>query len=586
MRFRSILGYLVIYALIGCGGLRSGSTDHSSDAPPTMERAVAHFEAGRDAAARADFEALARLTPEGPRARLYLARLDARVDPKRGAQALDALDTAGTPAKIRAEARLHAALSAARAGDCKRAKPILASTVADLEHPSRSEAALALGLCTRGEDALAHLATAAQDPAQIAAVLRRADAVLAQMQTPPLESALETYGSGPLALSIRRALITRADASPEALKAAIAGLPTNDPAATPVRDRLQGARIGVVLPLSGRSRPIGQRLRDLTTLLGSEDDPDGSAQLIIRDGSTPAAAAAAVEAFIADGVSGIVGVFNRKAAAGAARAAAQSTVPVVMLTLSDAPLKASGPVWRALHTPSLVARTAAGAALGRGGQIAAVVYPDNRYGRTLADWFVKAWQAGGGTIAAKVDWPRKKPDFAKIAKRVANADPDTIFMPCDPTSAAGLLSHLAARGVWTRGGKRRFADDRSVNEVWIVGTPEWYGRHILQQGGRYAEGVMIPVPYAAETARGARFAGEISRELDRTSDAFDALLADSIRAVLKARHLHLSEGIPMTAALARIKLVDGATSGLAFGQRDAVPALFVLEISGGRFIPR
>ena len=164
------------------------------------------------------------------------------------------------------------------------------------------------------------------------------------------------------------------------------------------------ARIGVLVPLSGALKGLGERLAtSVEAMNNGEDDPNGPGPVIIvRDGADASDLEDAFDTFDREKVFAVVGLFDRTVAAQAAQAAATRRIPLVMLTSSDVAVSIEGPIWRALQTPSLVGRTAAGAGLMRGGRRAAVLRPKNTYGRTLGRWFTESWKAGGRGLRRRV----------------------------------------------------------------------------------------------------------------------------------------------------------------------------------------
>ncbi len=349
-------------------------------------------------------------------------------------------------------------------------------------------------------------------------------------------------------------------------------------------------RLGVILPLSGRSRPLGLGLKanlENYYLMAPEDRPADLPTLLIRDGGTPDRAAEAVNALADEGVFAVTGVFVDQTSSVAVAEAAKSTgLPTVMVTRSDTPVTADGPLWRALHTPILVARSAAGAAMMRGGKTALVLRRDDKYGQIRGHWFRQAWQAGGGQDAGEVVWSSASPNWSGIAKQVQGRQFDTLFIPVDVNSAVQLLRHLAATGVWSRTQRKRFKGERGVREVNIVGPAEWYHSRLTRMGGRYAEGVLVPTPYAAETARGHAFVQRATGADDkRPLSAFDALLVDVIESLRRAQAMAESQSLTPVDAIRQTQFSGGASSGMDFSQRDVLPSLFLMEVSKGAFRP-
>jgi ABC-type branched-subunit amino acid transport system substrate-binding protein len=348
------------------------------------------------------------------------------------------------------------------------------------------------------------------------------------------------------------------------------------------------ASFGLVLPLGGRSRLLGQQLAGAAQAMfvGDEEDrPAEAPSLRVLDGGDADSARHAIATLAEDEQAFCaVGLFDQTVAEAAADAAAAHQLPLIMLTLSDAPVKRAGALWRALHTPALVARTVSDAGLARGGREAAILSPRNGYGRALAAAFRRSWEAAGGSIAYEADWDPGSPAWAKVARAARAASFDTLFIADGPVGAALLSSHLAAEDLWSRGRQPRFARDKKVREVQVLGTPEWYEARLLSQAGRYLEGALVPVPFAVEMPAGAEFASRLRAVADREPTSFDALLADGLAACQQA-HARLAAGAEDVAdAFAGVR-VTGVSAGLRLDQPEALDRLLLLEVKNGVFVP-
>lgn len=364
------------------------------------------------------------------------------------------------------------------------------------------------------------------------------------------------------------------------------GLAAPDAAVAPPEAPPFEAVVGVVLPTEGPSARLGRQLADVTAMLGSagEDAPGAHVRLEVRSAADPASVEAAFAELAEAGAFGVVGLFDQSTARAAVDAAEAHDLPALMITVSDAAVKADGPTWRLLHTPLLVARTAAGVALGRGAKRALVVRPETGWAETAGVWFERVWQAGGGAITPAVTWNPEAPAWKRVVDAVRETSADALFVPCGPTEAAQLASHLAADGVWARRGSKPRFQAEDVREVWLLGPPEWYTPALLKQAARYLDGALIPVPYAVETARGATFAHRLEAAAGRAPTAFDALLADGIDALAAAHRAH--EDGPKVDAVRGVKLATPRTSGLRFDTRDALPGLLVLQVTPDGFRPK
>jgi hypothetical protein len=188
-------------------------------------------------------------------------------------------------------------------------------------------------------------------------------------------------------------------------------------------------------------------------------------------------------------------------------------------------------------------------------------------------------------LVEEVRLDAKEVDWSRYAKAIRRANAEVIFMPTSPRDGARVLSHLAAEQVWALGQKPRFSKDKKVREVTIVGPPEWYDPEFLRQAARYGDRVLIPVPFAAETARGAPLAETLLAKTGRAPIALDALLADAITALDRAGRAAAKRGMPVQDTLRTTVLDDGYTAGLNFAEREALPALILLEVHDGKFAP-
>lgn len=587
---RRLLLLLAATALLAACGPRQ---THQLDPPDTgdaeltrrYEAAVEAVEAGRFGDAAGRLEKLAREakgTPLAPYVELQAGRVAAAADPIEGMNRLRALAEAQGDTAVGRQARLYGGLAAVKGEQCITARRLLRPLT---EGEVDARAARALSRCEKGPEALALLDRAARAEADEGDAAR-VEQITAGMKLDAVAAALDRFAGGPLEVPLARRLAEQARTADDRarLARALQVLPADDPLASAARVAASKARLGAILPLSGRSRPLGQDLQKLLDDLyaGGEDRPE-MASIRVEDGGSGPKAAAAVRALAEAGVFGAVGVFDSTTAAEAARAAAEVGLPLIMLTLSDAPFQVDGPVWRALHTPVLVVNTAAGVGLAAGGKVAVVARGSDAFGKTHARLFAAAWQAGGGSVIGEIAWNAKKADYAAVAKQLAGARFDTLFVPADATGAAQLMRHLAAEGIWARGAEKRFEGEKGVREIRVVGTPSWYKPDLPRLGGRYVRGVAVPVPFAAETARGAPFAERVRAALGRAPTAFDALLVDGLTGLERGWAVHLKSGADPAESLRRVGRVDGVGAGLDFRNRDALPALFVLEVTADGF---
>jgi ABC-type branched-subunit amino acid transport system substrate-binding protein len=343
-----------------------------------------------------------------------------------------------------------------------------------------------------------------------------------------------------------------------------------------------GRQVVVLLPLSGRSARLGADLAaGLAAARGAPDTP--GPDIVVRDAPDGATAATELRTVANRGpVAGVIGVVDRAGAEAVVPAALDTGVATVLLTPSDVAVSQPGRVWRALHTPALVVRTAAGAALARGGREALIVRPRSAAGESYATLFRSVWAAGGGLVSGDdIDYDAAKPDWKDVSRRIGERPADTIFFPEGAVNAAQGLAMMAHHGLWSRSGAPRFEKSK-VREFLVLGTPEWYAPEVMRQSGRYFEGALFPVAFALESVAGARLAARFSAAGHAPPTVIDGLLWDAVLAVDKAARRAESEGITTAAALPRETSAE-ATVGLRFDAPDAVQNLYVLTVKDGRF---
>ncbi|WP_133291565.1 ABC transporter substrate-binding protein [Dankookia rubra] len=142
------------------------------------------------------------------------------------------------------------------------------------------------------------------------------------------------------------------------------------------------SRVGLLLPLSGSNRPLGEAMLNAAQL-ALFDQGDPGVEFLPRDtGSTASGAAEAARAAQAQGARAFAGPLTLGETAAAANVARASGAPVLAFT-SDASQAGNG-VWVLGVTPTEQADRMAAAAAAAGAQRLALLAPDDGFGRLLA----------------------------------------------------------------------------------------------------------------------------------------------------------------------------------------------------------
>lgn len=176
------------------------------------------------------------------------------------------------------------------------------------------------------------------------------------------------------------------------------------------------SRVGLLLPLSGSNRPLGQAMLNAAQLaLFEQGDP--GVEFLPRDtASTAAGAGEAARVALAEGARAFAGPLTLGETSAAAAVAKGAGAPVLAFT-SDAS-QAGGGVWVMGVTPGEQAERMAAAAAGAGARRLGLLAPDDEFGRRLAAGF-RARASALGLPAPVVLLHPRLGDVAQAARELA-----------------------------------------------------------------------------------------------------------------------------------------------------------------------
>jgi branched-chain amino acid transport system substrate-binding protein len=339
--------------------------------------------------------------------------------------------------------------------------------------------------------------------------------------------------------------------------------------------------IGLIVPLSGKGRPLGERaLRGalLAADLMAEGLPGGlPVELRVRDsGSDPAKAAAAVEELVKEGVAAIVGSPDKVEAQMSAPKAEALGVPFLELAPDD--------VRRGELTFKMVRPRAAGAtalakmAIKSGAKTVAVLAPDSAYGRQMAQAFTDAARAAGARVVADLRYPETTTTFIDPVKKLAAAQPDAIFVP----APASQLSLIAPQLTFT--GLTRMPGVKPTGKLAaLYATADGLNDKFLQSTAKHIQGaVLAPVFYPDQNEPKLKaFVERYRRSHAEDPSSLDALAYDAVRATRAALdHVDPSGPLRQSVAVSLSRLAEsGLTGELSFtasGDRSGLPPLYLV----------
>jgi len=347
--------------------------------------------------------------------------------------------------------------------------------------------------------------------------------------------------------------------------------------------------IGVSVALSGDQGVVGEDLANAVDLAIADFNRPilGHAVASQREDDScndaERASAAAKTLSSATNVAGVVGPMCTTGAQAANDVYESAGVVHITPSATRNDLSAQGEryFFRTAWRDDAQAQAQAAYALGPISADAAVVIDDgDPYGRTLADAFIAAFEAGGGRVLSRERIVRGVTDFAAIGRQIASTEPDVVVFEGFDPEAALLAGDLAAGGF----GGTFIGPDSLLNLSDFVVA-----------GGEAAEGAIItggPVPDEAFTSRFTETFGH------PPATAFVLQAYDATRVLLTAIETVAREGESGELVIDREQMADalrsqsfaGLTGTIRFdehGDRAGTSAresgLSIYRVAGGRF---
>ena len=358
------------------------------------------------------------------------------------------------------------------------------------------------------------------------------------------------------------------------------GLVENLPRAS-TRDTEQRV-MGLLLPLSGRSRAYGERalrgaLLAADLLQATVPAPSAALELRVRDtGSNPDRAAQAVEELQQEGVVALLGPPDAQELQQAVPRAESLGVP--LLDMAPDPARRGQLVFKLVRPRAHAADALTRAARQAGARTAAILAPDSDYGRQMAQAFTEAARAQGLTLVADVRFPQTSTTFIDPVKRLQAAHPDALLIPAAASQLALIAPQLSASGLTRVPGVKPLGKLAS-----IYATCDGINSTFLNSTTKYLEGAVLGPAFYADLNNPliAAFLERYRAAYGEEPTALDAIAYDAVRAVRVALD---HEGGVATRAQAAGQLSrlaeNGLTGELGFGptgERAGSPTLYLVE---------
>lgn len=263
--------------------------------------------------------------------------------------------------------------------------------------------------------------------------------------------------------------------------------------------------IGCLLPLTGQFEVFGNKaLRGVELALSrfSSQNFNRNIKIIIKDtGSDSTQATLSVQELAQAGVSSIIGpVWTAKAAAIEAQ---RLGIPIVAITQQDGIADIGDCVFRNFFTPEMQVETIVSYAVNKL-EISnfAILYPDEKYGKTFMNLFWDKVIAYGGKIVGVESYDLEQTDFEEAIKKLVGLyydnneqneddepepviDFDAIFIPDSPKRAGLIMPQLA------------FHD---IEDVYVFGSNLWHSDTLIKMARKYVQGALMPDIFFAKSS--------------------------------------------------------------------------------------
>ncbi len=298
------------------------------------------------------------------------------------------------------------------------------------------------------------------------------------------------------------------------------------------RSFVDSGSIGCIVPLSGRSRLVGEAVLKGVMMGARALGPGPNREplsVVIRDtaGSPEAAVRAVEQLVLEDNVVAIVGPVEGEEAAAAARRAEELGVPLLALTMR-LDVTAAGPyAFREFTSGEAEVRALVDAARRLGGGSFAVLQPNDAYGRGLGQAFAAELAGKGGVLVRVVEYDAEATDFRAPVTELAREPFDVLFVPDRAARLALVAPALAAAGLWsTVPGEPTPGPGRAVL---LLAPSAGVAADLPRRAGRYLSGAIFAVGFHEEASDGAaRFAAGYRDEYRAEPSSFAAYGHDAV----------------------------------------------------------
>ncbi len=348
--------------------------------------------------------------------------------------------------------------------------------------------------------------------------------------------------------------------------------------------------VGCLLPLTGRSRLVGQTVLK-GVMIGVDavrfGDDRRSLSVVIRDSGKGAsqAVAALEDMVLKENVAAVIGPMDSAVSKAVANRAQQLGVPIVLLSVKEGIARRGPNVFRGFPSNASEVKALLDAASRMGGTAYAIMYPEDGYGRAMRRAFIEKLGEMGVEPAAEVGYSPDDTDFLKEASDLFEAEFDVLFIPDKASRIALIAPALASEGIWSTVSFEPAPGSGRAVQVLLPSIG--YSTDLVRRAGRYLQGALAVRHYLADAGLSAsRFDDRFADEYGARPTYFSALGHDAAVLVAGA----VAEGVKGRVGIRRWIRGLGEDSDLPFaapfkgfdsqGETTASPWILMLNGDG------
>jgi ABC-type branched-subunit amino acid transport system substrate-binding protein len=384
--------------------------------------------------------------------------------------------------------------------------------------------------------------------------------------------------------------------------------------------------IGCLLPLSGRYRIYGNRaLKGIEFAMARlmSDQEGQPIELIIKDtGSNPERVVSATEELVQDRVAAIIGPLVN--AADAAQIAQENRIPIITITQKEDITDIGDYVFRNFLTPEMQVKAIVSyAAAVLGVSDFAVLYPEERYGRTFMNLFWDEVIDNGGRVVGVESYDPSQTDFAPSIKKLvglyydvpkdlreivwppqeeedepikpsgeietetetdeekveeewepeAIVDFEAIFIPDAPNKTGLIVPQLA------------YFD---IDQVYLLGTNLWHSPKLIEMAYEYVQGAILSDGFfsGGRATHVRRFVNSFETTYGEKPGVIEATTYDSAAILFGiVTNPDIVSRSSIKQSLLSLTDFPGVTGSTSFDETgEAQKQLTMLQIDGNRFV--